>query len=89
MFEARGDSMHPTVSDRDYVMVDMNDTLHRDGIFAIALGNQARIKRLQHTFSGTNIVSDNQDTYQQETLTGNQVNELQIIGRVIWRMGRV
>ena len=89
MFQARGDSMYPTIADRDFVMIDLHDTVQRDGIFAIALGNQARIKRLHYGIGGINVLSDNQEFYQPETITGRQSDSLDIIGRAIWRMGKL
>lgn len=89
LFEARGDSMIPTIEDKDLVLVDFNDTHQRDGVFAFNQNNQARIKRLQFTFSGTNIMSDNNDSYQHEMIAGQQLNDLHLIGRALLRIGKL
>lgn len=89
LFEIKGNAMSPTIEDTDLVMVDLDDTLERDGIFAFCHNNQVRIKRLQYTFSGTNIMSDNTDNYDDEILTSAHSDTLDIIGRVIGRIGKL
>jgi len=89
MFEARGESMSPTIEDRDLVMVNLDDKKLCDDIFAFVLHGEARIKRFQVSFDGLSIISDNTTLYPAETLDMAAANDLQIIGRVIWRMGQI
>jgi len=88
IFEAGGDSMEPTISDGDFVMVDLAEQQVRDAIYAFAFGDEARVKRLRKTINGIQIISDNADLYTAEEVTKNDLNLLQIIGRVVWT-GRI
>ena len=89
LLEVRGDSMHPTIEDRDLVMVDQNDRSLRDGVFAFVMMGEARVKRFQTRINGLDILSDNKESYAPETLPLDQIDDVEIIGRIIWRMGRL
>lgn len=78
----RGDSMWPTVQDGQDVMIDMNDKQVMDGcIYAIRRGDTLLVKRLQKLANRLTLISDNQ-VYDNETLSADEANELDIIGRV-------
>ena len=84
IFNVRGDSMEPTCSDGSMALVDLKDTQIVPGIFAIAVDGEARIKRLSKRITGElDIISDN-DFYKVETLAGDDLNLVKIIGRVRW-----
>lgn len=87
MLEAAGDSMEPHIMDGDLLMIDENDRRLSDGIFAFVLDEDARVKRFRRTFDGVTIISDN-PAYPEEHLTADQLNRLNLIGRVRW-FGRV
>lgn len=76
-----GDSMEPTLKDGDYVLIDESKTFGVNGIYAIQLGGQILIKRLQFKMDGTvSIISDN-TKYSSETFDP-KVNQLpfQVLG---------
>lgn len=83
VFIAEGDSMFPKISDGARVLVDLNMTRLKDGIFAFRTGDELRIKRLRRLVDGIEIRSDN-EIYPPELLTGDAADELAIIGQVIW-----
>ncbi len=87
IFKVRGDSMEPTAPDSSQALVDLADTQIVGGIYAIAVDGEARIKRLKKRVTGElEIISDN-SFYETEVLSGEQLNIVQIIGRVRW-LGR-
>ncbi len=84
ILEATGDSMLPTISDGDLVLIDESDKTEIDGIFAYVQGDFARIKRLRFMMGGKiEIVSDN-EIYSSETLSKSDLEQFHIIGRVRW-----
>jgi len=80
--KAEGDSMEPTITDGARVVVDTKDTRLREGIFAFRLGDELRVKRLHRWADGVEILSDN-PRYDSERLTGHQLDQFAIIGRVL------
>lgn len=83
VFIAEGDSMFPKIVDGARVLVDLNMTRLKEGIFAFRTGDELRIKRLRRLVDGIEIRSDN-EIYPPELLTGDAADELAIIGRAIW-----
>lgn len=86
--EVRGDSMEPTLSSGDRVMVDMGDVqVSQPGIFVIYDGGGTVIKRVEK-IPGQNrivLISDNQLHSRYEV----DDTDLQVIGRVIWAARRL
>jgi len=83
-FPASGDSMLPTIKDRDIVYVDLGRTQIKDGkIFAIYHGGLFKFKRLyQLPMGGIRIVSDNATEYPEERLNAQEVldQQFEVIG---------
>lgn len=89
---ANGHSMEPTINDGDVLLIDESKIEPRDGqIFALQSESKGTIvKRLvKSDFDGWIIRSDNPDKarYGDETLRDGEINEVRIIGRVVWRGG--
>ncbi|WP_420793818.1 S24 family peptidase [Pseudomonas fontis] len=89
---ANGNSMEPTINDGDVLLVDESKIEPKDGqIFAMQSESKGTIvKRLVRSdFVGWIIRSDNPDKarYGDETLRDGEINEVRIIGRVVWRGG--
>lgn len=89
---ASGNSMEPTINDGDVLLVDESKVEPKDGqIFAMQSESKGTIvKRLvKSDFEGWIIRSDNPDKtrYGDETLRDGEINEVRIIGRVVWRGG--
>ena len=82
-----GDSMEPTFSYNDIVFINRCKTnIERGGVFTIRTEGGLFIKRVQRRIDGmVDIISDN-DIYTKQTL---QLNELEIIGRVVSKFGKV
>jgi len=89
---ANGHSMEPTINDGDVLLIDESKIEPKDGqIFALQSESKGTIvKRLvKSDFDGWIIRSDNPDKarYGDETLRDGEINEVRIIGRVVWRGG--
>lgn len=57
---AAGDSMEPTLSDGDAVIIDSSDQrITRDGLYAVRLGESILVKRIQILPDGFSMISDN------------------------------
>lgn len=89
LLEVAGDSMEPTLSTGDRVMVNTNDVqISQPGIFVVYDGYGTVIKRVERILNGEGgmrLISDNQrhTTY--------EVNDssVKVIGRVIWAAKRL
>lgn len=81
-----GDSMEPLLRESDEVLVDRRDSPFRDGIYVVRLDDSLLVKRLASMGGGRyRLLSQNPD-YPPVEVTA---EKLQIIGRVVWKSGRV
>ncbi len=86
--EAAGDSMEPTISDGDLVMIDTTDRAPQDGLYALILEDALMVKRVHRMLDGLEIASDNRELYRPIVLPKGRMDEVQVVGRVRW-LGRV
>lgn len=86
--DARGDSMEPTISDGDLLLVDTSRTeITENGIYVVVVGNSLLVKRVQIlSTGGLRLVSDN-PAYEPEVVQPDAVVYLKIAGRVMWHGG--
>lgn len=83
--EVRGDSMAGTFYDGDLVLVDMRQNrLDASAVFVLKVGDALLVKRVQHNLDGSVTIKSDNPSYETATLKGDKLNELQIIGRVVW-----
>jgi phage repressor protein C with HTH and peptisase S24 domain len=81
-----GDSMEPTLRDGDEILVDRAARALRDGIYVVRVGDALLVKRLDLGQPGHIVlISDNQ-VYRPFTLAP---EDLEVIGRVVWKSGRL
>lgn len=85
LVEAGGDSMDPTIADRDPLLVDTSDRdLRQNAIYVFRVETSVQVKRIQRKITGeVSLISDN-PAYPAETLTKAQAEGLEVIGRVVW-----
>ncbi|NOT66693.1 MAG: S24 family peptidase [Methylotenera sp.] len=90
LIDVRGDSMTPTISNGDLILLDTRKGQHLcEGIYAIHLNDGLLVKRIRIKLSGlVEVISDNAQ-YDTETLTQDKLASLVIIGRVVWHGRRV
>ena len=81
-----GDSMEPTLRDGDEILVDRTARALRDGIYVVRAGDALLVKRLDLGQPGRIVlISDNQ-VYRPFEIAP---DELEVIGRVVWKSGRL
>ncbi|WP_239804602.1 S24 family peptidase [Croceicoccus hydrothermalis] len=82
-----GDSMETALSDGDEILVNRDLARLRDGIHVLRRDDTLLVKRLQFNPPGrVSIISDNA-AYPPEH--GVPLDEIEVIGRVVWKGGRV
>ena len=88
--EVRGDSMEPTLSNGDRVMINRADIqVSQPGIFVLWDGNGTVIKRVEYIFGSSPakvlLISDNSIHSRYEV----DASEINVIGRVVWAAKRL
>ena len=85
IIRARGESMEPTIRDGAVVLVDVSRRRDReDSVYALMFGEDVRIKRLAFgAFGGLTLMSDN-PAYPDEVLGRADLDQVKIVGKVIW-----
>ena len=83
----KGDSMDPTLADGDVVLVDLRQTDITDGaIHVLRSDSGVLIKRLQLGLDNQVIVRSDNKIYSALETTRDKLN---VVGRVVWRGGRM
>ena len=81
-----GDSMEPTLRDGDEILVDRSRRALSDGIHVVRTGDALLVKRLDTGRPGAiGLISDNPAYRAIELPAG----EVEVIGRVVWKSGRL
>ncbi|MBX9885629.1 MAG: S24 family peptidase, partial [Novosphingobium sp.] len=86
VIEVEGDSMEPSLRDGDEILVDRSPRALRSGLHVIRLDDVLLVKRLEPGPAGTlQIISDNPAYPRMERARA----DVAVIGRVVWKGGRV
>jgi len=86
VIEVEGDSMEPTLRDGDEILVDRTPRPMRTGIHVIRLDDVLLVKRLEPGPAGTlRVISDNPAYPRMERA----MQDVEIVGRVVWKGGRL
>lgn len=75
-----GDSMVPTLNDKDIIIYDHDGYDGSDGIYAILYKGSSFVKRLQRIPDGVEIISDNK--FYKSMIEKNQNEDFRVIGKV-------
>lgn len=81
-----GDSMEPLLNDGDEILVDCTPRPFRDGIHVVRLGDSLMVKRVASAGPGRIALLSQNLAYPPVEVAG---DEVEIIGRVVWKGGRV
>ena len=84
---AYGDSMAPTFTDGDVLLVDTGpgakDPHSREGVYVLQVGDKNYVKRVSPTFDGKlQVTSDNPSSKIVQILNGD--HQVVVVGRVVW-----
>lgn len=88
VLEVDGHSMEPLLLDGDVVLVDLGqkDVIDHE-VYAIAYGDELRIKRLSKRFDGGIIIRSDNTRFPEEVLRPEETQHVRVLGRMIWRGG--
>jgi phage repressor protein C with HTH and peptisase S24 domain len=88
---AKGDSMEPRINDGDSLLVDRNQKTVTDGrVYVLRFGDEVRVKRLfKRPDGGLIIRSDNTASYPDIVVTAEEMQHVEIIGRVVHVSGEM
>jgi len=81
-----GDSMEPTLRDGDEILVDRSSEPLRDGIHVVRLEDALLVKRLETGRPGRIALLSDNPAYRPIECAAQDV---QVIGRVVWKSGRL
>ena len=87
---AVGDSMNPTISDGDMLLIDrMIDKVLDDGIYVVVVGGGVVVKRIQLRHNGSVVLKSDNDRYDEQIIPPDEVPSLVVEGRVRWVGGPI
>ena len=81
-----GDSMETTLRDGDEILVDRTPRPLRDGIHVVRSGDALLVKRLDTARAGVIVLISDNPAYPTVEVAP---HELEVIGRVVWKSGRL
>ena len=81
-----GDSMEPLLRDGDEILVDTTPRPLRDGVHVVRVGDSLLVKRVQTGIPGKLVLESENPAYRPIELP---LDEVRIIGRVVWKSGRL
>jgi phage repressor protein C with HTH and peptisase S24 domain len=88
LISVQGDSMEPTLSNGDLILVDTRTSRVEDGaIYVVQYDDALLVKRLQKKYDGSVVIRSDNTFYEPEILHGEEANNLKIVGRVVWAGG--
>lgn len=87
--EAEGDSMIPTINPGDTLLIDRSERRLTDGIYVVNVNERLMVKRVQALFGGRIRLTSDNESYGPEELRGQEFEQLNVVGRVVWIGRRV
>ena len=89
LITAVGDSMQPTISPGDLLLIDRGvDRIVDDAIYVLVKQGELIVKRVQQFFDGAVTVRSDNAAYVEETIAPEDAEQIQVAGRVRW-IGRL
>lgn len=85
LIKARGDSMEPTINDGDLLLVDtLANSIKDDSIYIVQADHHLVVKRIQQALDGSLIIISDNNRYENQTISADQVDKVKVVGRVRW-----
>jgi phage repressor protein C with HTH and peptisase S24 domain len=85
LISVKGDSMEPTLSNGDLILVDTGTRRVEDNaIYVLRYNGSLMVKRVQRRRDGSLIIKSDNKIYDPEVVTETEVNDLHVVGRVVW-----
>jgi len=90
METAVGESMQPTIQDGDLLLVDTTDrSFSSFGVYVLEIAGERLVKRVQRKLDGSLVLISDNDTYLPDQVSGDMLNHVTVIGRVVWGGGSI
>lgn len=85
LISVKGDSMEPTLSNGDLILLDMHQgSVEDNAIYALQHNGTLLVKRIQRRLDGSVVVSSDNPRYEAEVIRAEDVEALRVVGRVVW-----
>lgn len=85
LISVKGDSMEPTLSNEDLILIDMRKGCVEDNaIYVLQHNGDLLVKRIQRKLDGSVVVKSDNPRYDPETLNPEMAGRLVVVGRVVW-----
>jgi len=81
-----GDSMEPLLNNRDEILIDTAPRPFRDGVHVVRLGDTLMVKRVAQAGAGRFSLLSQNLAYPPVDVAA---DEMEVIGRVVWKGGRI
>ena len=81
-----GDSMEPLLNDGDEILIDTSERPFRDGVHVVRLGDTLMVKRVAQAGAGRFSLLSQNLAYPPVDVAA---DEMEVIGRVVWKGGRI
>lgn len=82
---ASGDSMYPTISDGDMLLINQAAKQPKDGkIYVFRQGDQLWVKRVQGIMGGIRLISDNKTLYSPVDVMFDEALDFEVLGQVVY-----
>jgi phage repressor protein C with HTH and peptisase S24 domain len=90
MESAVGESMVPSIRHGDLLLVDTTDRgISSFGIYVLEIGGERLVKRVQRKLDGSLVLISDNPTYETDQVSGAMLQNVTVIGKVVWRGGAV
>ncbi|WP_227564061.1 XRE family transcriptional regulator [Acinetobacter bereziniae] len=84
VFITRGDSMSPTIEDKEPILVNTGEKEPQDGhIYVIRSGEITWVKRIQRLIDGTLLLLSDNKLYPPMSIKLNESDDVEVIGKVV------
>lgn len=85
LINVKGDSMEPTLSNGDVILIDMTlDGFDDNAVYVLRLNGTLLVKRVKRNFDGSVLVSSDNAMYPPDTIKFDVIDTLNVVGRVVW-----
>ena len=85
LINVTGDSMEPTLSNGDLILIDMSTQgIDDSAIYVLRFDGKLVVKRIHRKFDGSVIIMSDNAVYPPEVILGDLVGDLEVVGRVVW-----
>lgn len=85
LISVKGDSMEPTLSNDDLILVNIRKgRIEDNAVYVLQHDGDLLVKRIQRKIDGAVIVKSDNPLYEQEVLDSSKAESLHVLGRVVW-----